>query len=185
MQWWLDKSWLDEREREVIKTFEDQPLGTETNLTNNKWKEMMTSRVMEKQNYNDDETNDDEHDDREEEADHVLSQLLRAPVREWKIVSLSQAQFLTQFLLHGLLHSNKSYLIRLYYAHLLWQTHQSVINGRVRVEICRDRHDRQSCKICASCVNFPGNQRDVSHHLRRTTRFTHTKCGFALTLLKF
>ena len=42
----------------------------------------MTSRVMEKQNYNDDETNDDEHDDREEEADHVLSQLLCAPVRE-------------------------------------------------------------------------------------------------------
>ena len=84
-RWWLDKSWVDEREREVIKTFEEQPLGTETNLTNNKWKEMMTSRVMEKQNYNDDETNDDEHDDREEEADHVLSQLLCAPVREWKM----------------------------------------------------------------------------------------------------
>ena len=26
-----------------------------------------------------------------------------------------------------------------------------------RVEICRDRHDQRSCKICASCVNFPGN----------------------------
>ena len=25
----------------------------------------------------------------------------------------------------------------------------------IRVEICRDRHDRWSCKICASCVNFP------------------------------
>ena len=24
-----------------------------------------------------------------------------------------------------------------------------------RVEICRDRHDRQSCQICSSCVNFP------------------------------
>ena len=24
----------------------------------------------------------------------------------------------------------------------------------VRVEICRDRHDRRSCKICTSCVTF-------------------------------
>ena len=53
-----------------------------------------------------------------------------------------------------------------------------------RVEICRDRHDRGSCKICASCVNFPGKQRDFSHNLPRTTRFTHTKCGFALKLLR-
>ena len=53
-----------------------------------------------------------------------------------------------------------------------------------RVEICRDLHDRQSCKICASCVNFPGKQRDFSHNLRRTSRFTHTKCDFALKLLK-
>ena len=53
-----------------------------------------------------------------------------------------------------------------------------------RVEICRDRHDRRSCKICASCVKFPVNQRDFSHNLRRTTRFTHTKCDFALKLLK-
>ena len=51
-----------------------------------------------------------------------------------------------------------------------------------RVEICRDR---RSCKICASCVNFPGKQRDFSHNLRRTARFTHTKCDFALKLLKF
>ena len=51
---------------------------------------------------------------------------------------------------------------------------------RDRVEICRDRHDRRSCKICASCVNFPGNQRDVSHNLRRTTRFIHTKCDSGL-----
>merc|ERR1711952_231410 len=54
-----------------------------------------------------------------------------------------------------------------------------------KVEICRDRHDRRSCKICASCVNFPGNQRNVSHKLSRTTRFTHTKCDFELKLLKF
>ena len=26
-----------------------------------------------------------------------------------------------------------------------------------RVEICRDRHDRRSCNICDSCVNFPEN----------------------------
>ena len=25
-----------------------------------------------------------------------------------------------------------------------------------RVEICRDRRDRRSCKICANCVIFPG-----------------------------
>ena len=27
-----------------------------------------------------------------------------------------------------------------------------------RVEICRHRHDWRSCKICASCVNFPRKQ---------------------------
>ena len=54
-----------------------------------------------------------------------------------------------------------------------------------RVEICRDRHNRRLCKICASCVNFPGKQRDFSHNLRRTSRFTHTKCDFALKLLNF
>ena len=48
-----------------------------------------------------------------------------------------------------------------------------------RVEICRDRHDQRSCKICASCVNFPGKQHNFSHNLRR---FTHTKCDFALKL---
>ena len=55
---------------------------------------------------------------------------------------------------------------------------------RSRVEICRDRHDRRSCKICSRCVNFPGKQRNFSHNLRRTTRFTHTKCDFALKPLK-
>ena len=34
------------------------------------------------------------------------------------------------------------------------------------VEICRDRHDRRSCKICASCVNFPRKQRDVLQGLQ-------------------
>ena len=55
----------------------------------------------------------------------------------------------------------------------------------VRVEICRDRHDQPSCKICASCVNFPRKQRNFSQNLRRTTKCTHTKCDFALNLLKF
>ena len=53
-----------------------------------------------------------------------------------------------------------------------------------RVEICRDRHDRRSCKICSRCVNFPGKQRGFSHNLRRTTKFTHTKCDFALKMSK-
>ena len=53
-----------------------------------------------------------------------------------------------------------------------------------RVEICRDRHDRRSCKIFANCVNFPGKQRDFMHNLRRSTRFTHTMCDFAMKPLK-
>ena len=32
-----------------------------------------------------------------------------------------------------------------------------------RVEICRDRHDRRSCKICPSCVNFSRKQRVFLH----------------------
>ena len=51
-----------------------------------------------------------------------------------------------------------------------------------RVEICRDCHDRRSCKNCASCVNFPRKQRDFSHNLHRTSRFTHTKSDFSLKL---
>ena len=54
------------------------------------------------------------------------------------------------------------------------------LTSRCRVEICRDRHDRRSCKICASCVNFPGKHCNFSHNLCRTTRFTHTNCDFAL-----
>ena len=52
-------------------------------------------------------------------------------------------------------------------------------------KICRDRHDRRSCKIFANCVNFPGKQRDFLNNMRRSPRFTHTKCDFALKLLKF
>ena len=53
------------------------------------------------------------------------------------------------------------------------------------LEICCDRRDRRSCKIYVSCVNFPGKQRDFLHNLRRTTRSTHTKCDFALKMLRF
>ena len=67
---------------------------------------------------------------------------------------------------------------------LLYNIASKFLEISFRVEICRDRHDRRSCKICASRVNFPGNQGDFSHNLRRTTRFTHTKCDFALKLLK-
>ena len=63
------------------------------------------------------------------------------------------------------------------------------INGKQntisRVEICRDRQDRRSCKIFANCVNVPGKQRNFLHNMRRSTRFTHTKCDFALKLSKF
>ena len=58
-------------------------------------------------------------------------------------------------------------------------------HGHRRVEIFRDRHDRRSRKMCASCVKFPGKQCNFSHNLPKTTRFTHTKCDFALKLLKF
>ena len=57
--------------------------------------------------------------------------------------------------------------------------------GQTRVEICRDRPDRRSCKICAICVYFPRKQHNFSHNLRRTTRFTHTKYDFALKQFKF
>ena len=43
---------------------------------------------------------------------------------------------------------------------------------------------RPSCKIFANCVSFPGKQRDFMHNMRRSTRFTHTMCDFALKLLK-
>ena len=37
-----------------------------------------------------------------------------------------------------------------------WQISElyHVLHTVNRVEICRDRHDRRSCKICASCVIF-------------------------------
>ena len=35
-----------------------------------------------------------------------------------------------------------------------------------RLEICRDRRDRRSCKIFVSCVNFPRKQRSFLHILQ-------------------
>ena len=41
-----------------------------------------------------------------------------------------------------------------------------------RLEICRDCHDRQSCKFFSTCVNFSRKQ-CVSLHLCRNIKFTH------------
>ena len=48
-----------------------------------------------------------------------------------------------------------------------------------RVEICHDRRDRQSCKICASCVNFPEN------NVLSCIIFVkvHAKCDFTVEIL--
>ena len=43
----------------------------------------------------------------------------------------------------------------------------------LRLEICRDRHDRRSCKICASCVNFPKNNA-ISHIICQELKDLHT-----------
>ena len=66
------------------------------------------------------------------------------------------------------------------FSSILWST-----LGTVRVEICRDRHDRRLCKIYASCLNFPGKQCHFSQNLRRSTRFTHKLwfCTETVTLL--
>ena len=58
-----------------------------------------------------------------------------------------------------------------------------------RVEICRDRHNRRSCKISASCVNFSGKQSTSFLNLLQNMIFTHllgkSKHMFSLQLLKF
>ena len=47
-----------------------------------------------------------------------------------------------------------------------------------RVEICCDRHDRRSCKICASCVIFSRKQCAVLQNLRGSAGFTLNICDF-------
>ena len=56
-----------------------------------------------------------------------------------------------------------------------------------RGEICRDRHDRRSCKICASCVNFSGKQRNFSHnlHLHTPSVIFHWNCRNFTHSVKF
>ena len=46
---------------------------------------------------------------------------------------------------------------------------------RVRLEICRDRRDRRSCKIFVSCVNFSRKQRSFLHILQV---YTHLNVNF-------
>ena len=41
-----------------------------------------------------------------------------------------------------------------------------------RLEICRDRRDRRSCKIFPSCVNFSRKQRCSLSNLHRNMKFT-------------
>ena len=94
----------------------------------------------------------------------------------WWLCHWSYYQHLCEKFLRRIFHFDKSFKKM-----MLWTIVLKTKNtARGRVEICRDRHDQRSCKICASCVNFPGNQRDVSHNLRRTTKFTHTKCDFSI-----
>ena len=47
-----------------------------------------------------------------------------------------------------------------------------VLEFRPRLEICRDRRDRRSCKIFPSCVNFSGKQRVSLSNLHRNMKFT-------------
>ena len=54
-----------------------------------------------------------------------------------------------------------------------------------RVEICHNRRELRSCKICASCVNFSRKQRTFLWNLLRSARFTLNKYDFRLKLLKF
>ena len=52
-----------------------------------------------------------------------------------------------------------------------------------RLEIC---HDRWSCKNFAICVFLSRKHRTFLHDLDKSTKSTyHTKCDFALKLLKF
>ena len=61
---------------------------------------------------------------------------------------------------------------------------QHTINNSPQRESESEAELRFVATVTTSCVNFPGKQRDFSHNLPRTTRFTHTKCDFALKLLK-
>ena len=54
-----------------------------------------------------------------------------------------------------------------------------------RLGICRDRHDRQSCKIFVNCVNFSRKQRSFLHILQVYTHpNVHTLFNFSLKRAK-
>ena len=59
-----------------------------------------------------------------------------------------------------------------------------VLSKMSRVEICHNRRDRRSCKICASCVNFSRKQCTFLQNLLRSARFALNKYDFTLKLLK-
>ena len=46
----------------------------------------------------------------------------------------------------------------------------SALEGKTRLEICRDRRDQRSCKIFVSCVNLSRKQRSFF----KLCKFTHT-----------
>ena len=50
-----------------------------------------------------------------------------------------------------------------------WDTIHHQHHHHFRVEICHDRRDRRSCKICASCVNFSRKQRVFLHNFCKST----------------
>ena len=58
-----------------------------------------------------------------------------------------------------------------------------------RLEICRDRRDRRSCKNSSNCVNFSWKQRIFLQNLHINMKFTHLFVKFAhpflFQLLKF
>ena len=58
-----------------------------------------------------------------------------------------------------------------------WDTIHHQHHHHFRVEICHDRRDRRSCKICASCVFLP--------NWRRTTRFNSSSVILHLNCWNF
>ena len=66
----------------------------------------------------------------------------------------------------------------------IWKFVVKLANTLHGVEICHDRRDRRSCKICKSYVNFSRKQRFLLHNFCWSLRLTLHKCDFTLKLLK-
>ena len=64
-----------------------------------------------------------------------------------------------------------------------------IFRAEYRLEICRDRRDRRSCKNSSNCVNFSWKQRIFLQNLHINMKFTHLFGKFAhpflFQLLKF